>query len=94
MVATISAIPQDQIIKLHEVTTAEFVLCHNNLSQHNDIVDETTLEVKACEYAAFYPPEFEEAFYLRPGPSVALGEEVNVIRDTRALEGPRKRNVS
>jgi aminoglycoside phosphotransferase (APT) family kinase protein len=74
--------PHDQVLKLREAATPEFVLCHNDLGQKNVIVDETTLKVNAIldwEYAGFYPPEFEGAFYIRPGPSVALGEEVNDV---------------
>ena len=41
------AVPRDQALKLRESTTSEFVLCHNDLSQHNVIVDETTLRVNA-----------------------------------------------
>jgi aminoglycoside phosphotransferase (APT) family kinase protein len=63
------AIPHDQVLKLREATTPEFVLCHNDLGQHNIMVDETTLKINAIldwEYAGFYPPEFEGAFYLLP----------------------------
>ncbi|RDB28639.1 hypothetical protein Hypma_014860 [Hypsizygus marmoreus] len=67
--------PEDEVLKLREADTPEFVFCHNDLSQHNVLVDETTLKVNAIidwEYAGFFPPEFDGAFYLRPGPSVAL----------------------
>ena len=46
------------------------------------MVDETTLKINAIldwEYAGFYPPEFEGAFYLRPGPSFAFGGEENDV---------------
>jgi aminoglycoside phosphotransferase (APT) family kinase protein len=84
------AVPHNQVLKLRESTTSEFVLCHNDLSQHNVIVDETTLKVNAIldwEYAGFFPPEFDGAFYLRPGPSVALeGEENDVPKLLEVLE--------
>ncbi|KAL5362175.1 kinase-like domain-containing protein [Aspergillus floccosus] len=57
---------------------SQYVFCHNDLSQHNIIVDTSSLKIKAIidwEYAGFYPPSFEAPFYERPGPSVALGEE-------------------
>ena len=84
------AIPHDQVLKLREATTPEFVLCHNDLGQHNIMVDETTLKINAIldwEYAGFYPPEFEGAIYLRPGPSIALeGEKDDVLKLLELLE--------
>jgi aminoglycoside phosphotransferase (APT) family kinase protein len=68
--------PKD--LKFREADSPQFVLCHNDLSQHNILVDETTLKVNAIidwEFAGFYPPEFDGKFYLRPGPSVALNGE-------------------
>ncbi|KDR72724.1 hypothetical protein GALMADRAFT_252940 [Galerina marginata CBS 339.88] len=77
-------------LKFRESDTAEFVLCHNDLSQHNIIVDEKTLEVKAIldwEYAGFYPAEFDGKFYLRPGASVALeGEDDDVPKLKELLD--------
>ena len=76
------AIPHAKPITFKQAETPEFVFCHNDLSQHNILVDEDTLMVTAIidwEYAGFYPKEFEGAFYKRPGPSVALdGEEDDV----------------
>jgi len=84
------AVLNDQVLKLREATTPEFVLCHNDLGQQNVIVDEKTLKINAIldwEYAGFYPPEFDRAFYLRPGPSVALqGEENDVPKLLEVLE--------
>jgi aminoglycoside phosphotransferase (APT) family kinase protein len=84
------AVPHDQVLKLREATTPEFVLCHNDLSQHNVPVDETTLKINAIidwEYAGFFPPEFDGAFYSRPGPSAALeGEEDDVPKLLEVLE--------
>ncbi|KAG6003206.1 hypothetical protein E4U54_000730 [Claviceps lovelessii] len=63
-------------------TKGEFVFCHNDLAQQNVLVDPTTLKITAIidwEFAGFYPPWFEGAFWKRPGPSVALeGEEDDV----------------
>ena len=58
----------------------EYVFCHNDLSQHNVIVDPDTLKIKAIvdwEYAGFYPAYFEIPFYTRLGPSVAIDGEVD-----------------
>ncbi|TFK45088.1 kinase-like domain-containing protein [Crucibulum laeve] len=72
------AIDHDDVLKFREAETPEFVLCHNDLSQHNVIVDEETLKVNAIldwEYAGFYPREFDSPFYYRPGPSAAIEDE-------------------
>jgi aminoglycoside phosphotransferase len=64
--------------KLKPATKNDFVFCHNDLSQHNVIVDPESLQIKAIidwEYSGFYPEYFEGHFYTRPGPSVALGDE-------------------
>ncbi|KAL4885177.1 hypothetical protein BJY04DRAFT_214516 [Aspergillus karnatakaensis] len=56
----------------------EYAFCHNDLSQHNIIVDPETLKIRAIidwEYAGFFPEYFEWPVYNRPGPSVALGGE-------------------
>ncbi|KAH8751110.1 kinase-like domain-containing protein [Diaporthe sp. PMI_573] len=57
----------------------EYSFCHNDLSQHNVIVNPDTLSIKAIidwEYAGFYPVNFESPFYRRLGPSAAInGEE-------------------
>lgn len=83
-------LPGDQILKLREAPTPEFVMCHNDLSQHNIMVDERTLKITAIldwEYAGFFPQEFERPFYLRPGPSVALeGEEDDVSQLLAVIE--------
>lgn len=62
----------------------EYVFCHNDLSQHNVIVDPETLKVRAIldwEYAGFFPVAFEGSFYKRPGPSVALEGEYDDSRE-------------
>ncbi|KAJ5573768.1 uncharacterized protein N7459_008195 [Penicillium hispanicum] len=56
----------------------KYVFCHNDLSQHNIIVDPQTLKIRAIidwEYAGFFPEHFEWPFYERLGPSVALDGE-------------------
>ncbi|KJA13871.1 hypothetical protein HYPSUDRAFT_92601 [Hypholoma sublateritium FD-334 SS-4] len=76
--------------RLREAPTPQFVMCHNDLSQYNIIVDEATFKINAIldwEYAGFFPPEFDGAFYLRPGPSTALeGEEDDVPKLLQILE--------
>ncbi|KAG6009850.1 hypothetical protein E4U43_008663 [Claviceps pusilla] len=63
-------------------TKGEFVFCHNDLGQQNVLVDPKTLKITAIidwEFAGFYPPWFEGAFWKREGPSCALeGEEDDV----------------
>lgn len=42
-----------------------YVFCHNDISQHNIIVDPRSLKIRAIidwEYAGFYPKEFEAAY--------------------------------
>lgn len=62
----------------------EYVFCHNDISQHNVIVDSETLQIKAIidwEFGGFWPAWFERSFWRRPGPSEALeGEEDDVQR--------------
>ncbi|KAI4129436.1 MAG: hypothetical protein LQ347_003775 [Umbilicaria vellea] len=44
-----------------------FVFCHNDLAQHNILVDPKTLRVKAIidwELSGFFPPEFEAKLWL------------------------------
>jgi aminoglycoside phosphotransferase (APT) family kinase protein len=78
------ALPHDagSVLKFNHTTEYEYVLCHNDLSQHNIIVDEETLKINAIidwEYAGYYPKEFEGAYYKRPGPSGALKGEVDDV---------------
>lgn len=61
---------------------SDLVFCHNDLSMNNVIVDSKTLKIKAIvdwEYAGFFPPEFELPFYRRPGPSIALKDELDDV---------------
>jgi aminoglycoside phosphotransferase len=58
----------------------EYVFCHNDLSQHNVIVDPDTLKINAIidwEYAGFYPARFEWPFYTKLGPSLPGIDEVD-----------------
>ena len=58
----------------------EYVFCHNDLSQHNVIVDPKSLKINAIldwEYAGFFPERFDSPFYERPGPSGAIDGEVD-----------------
>lgn len=60
--------------------SAEYVFCHNDISQSNVLVDPETLRIKAIidwEYAGFWPDYFEWPFYQRPGPSSARNGEVD-----------------
>lgn len=47
---------------------SEYVFCHDDLSQHNIIVDPQTLKIRAIidrEYVGFFPEHFEWVFYER-----------------------------
>ena len=47
----------------------QYVFCHNDLAQHNIMVDPKTLEVVAIldwESSGFYPAEFEAPLWLKP----------------------------
>ncbi|GJN79658.1 protein kinase-like protein [Purpureocillium lilacinum] len=62
----------------------EYVFCHNDLGQHNVIVDPDTLRINAIidwEFGGFWPEWFERPFWKRTGPSAVLqGEEDDVQR--------------
>jgi aminoglycoside phosphotransferase (APT) family kinase protein len=80
---------EQDVWNLKQSSKEEYVFCHNDLAQHNVIVDPETLKIKAIidwEYAGFYPEFFEGKFYLRPGPSDAL-EKYNEKSDTSTLVG-------
>jgi aminoglycoside phosphotransferase (APT) family kinase protein len=66
--------------QLRSSNVDDFVICHNDLSQHNIVVDPDTLKINAIldwEYGGFFPSNFEMHFFNRPGPSVALGNELD-----------------
>jgi aminoglycoside phosphotransferase (APT) family kinase protein len=78
--------------KVSKTTSGGYVFCHNDLSQHNIIVDSQTLKIRAIidwEYAGFFPEEFEMPLYNRRGPSVALeGEYDDSAELVRFMEDP------
>ncbi|KAL5348925.1 hypothetical protein ACLOAV_006350 [Pseudogymnoascus australis] len=56
----------------------DFVFCHNDLGQHNVIVDPAMLKIKAIidwEFSGFFPRWFEAAFWEKPGPANNVGDE-------------------
>lgn len=61
-----------------------YVFCHNDLSQHNVLVDPDTLKIKAIvdwEYGGFWPEWFERPYWEREGPGAPLeGELDDVVR--------------
>ncbi|KAH6626640.1 hypothetical protein B0J18DRAFT_443987 [Chaetomium sp. MPI-SDFR-AT-0129] len=55
-----------------------YVFCHNDLGQHNVIVDPETLKINAIidwEYGGFWPEWFEQPYWQRQGPSAPVGDE-------------------
>lgn len=68
--------------------TEEYVFCHNDLSQHNVIVDPKSLRINAIidwEYSGFFPKQFEFPFFERPGPSEAMDGEKDDSEELLAL---------
>ncbi|KAI9886841.1 MAG: hypothetical protein M1823_001340 [Watsoniomyces obsoletus] len=66
---------QDEWQLKSEIDDEVLVFCHNDLSQHNIVVDPVSLKINAIidwEYAGFYPAYFEARFFERSGPSVLL----------------------
>lgn len=60
-------------------STDEFVFCHNDLSQHNIIVDPEILKIAAIidwEYAGYWPAFFETPFFRDPRPSGAQARDL------------------
>jgi len=72
-----------------EAKGADYVFCHNDLGQHNVLVDPETLKINAIidwEFGGFWPEWFERPFFERAGPSSAQGgEEDDVERCRRWL---------
>lgn len=63
-----------------------YVFCHNDLSQHNVLVDPETLTIKAIvdwEYGGFWPEWFERPYWERTGPSVPLQGELDDVERCR-----------
>ncbi|KAH6619143.1 hypothetical protein B0J18DRAFT_481451 [Chaetomium sp. MPI-SDFR-AT-0129] len=67
-----------------EIEQGGYVFCHNDLGQHNVIVDPETLKINAIidwEYGGFWPEWFERPYWERKGPSAPLsGEEDDTER--------------
>lgn len=56
----------------------DYVFCHNDLGQHNVLVDPDTLKINAIvdwEFAGFYPEWFEQPYWKRKGPGAPIGDE-------------------
>lgn len=68
------------------VGKGDYFFCHNDLGQHNVIVDPDTLAIKAIidwEFGGFWPAWFERPFWKRPGPSVILEGEYDDVQRCR-----------
>ncbi|KAJ2893239.1 protein kinase-like protein [Zalerion maritima] len=67
-----------------DVAKGDYIFCHNDLGQHNIIVDPNTLKINAIidwEFGGFWPEWFERAFWERHGPSHAMeGEDDDTDR--------------
>ena len=64
--------------------TDDFVFCHNDLSQHNIMVNPDTLRITGIldwESAGYFPPFFEAPFFRSPRPS---GAQVRDMEDNNA----------
>ncbi|KAH9907007.1 hypothetical protein F4778DRAFT_724347 [Xylariomycetidae sp. FL2044] len=62
------------------IAKGDYVFCHNDLGQHNVIVDPETLKINAIldwEYGGFWPDWFEQPYWQRPGPGVPLEGELD-----------------
>ena len=65
----------------------EHAFCHNDLGQHNIIVDPKTLKIAAIldwEFSGFFPSWFEAPLWTRPGPNEALESEEDNAEQLRA----------
>ncbi|KAK4099079.1 hypothetical protein N658DRAFT_525714 [Parathielavia hyrcaniae] len=61
-----------------DMEKGDYVFCHNDLGQHNVIVDPETLKINAIidwEYGGFWPEWFEQPYWKRPGPGGPIGDE-------------------
>lgn len=61
-----------------DVEKGSYVFCHNDLGQHNVIVDPDTLKINAIiewEYGGFWPEWFEQPYWKRKGPGAPIGDE-------------------
>lgn len=74
--ATLATLGDDW--SLQQSVRKEYVFYHNDLSQHNVVVDPVLLKISAIldwEYAGFFPTWFERRFFERIGPLVAKDGE-------------------
>ncbi|RFU74660.1 kinase-like domain [Trichoderma arundinaceum] len=82
---------------LQPSASAEYVFCHNDLSQQNVVVDPDTLKINAIidwEYAGFFPARFEFPFYKRLGPSIAIDGEVDDSAELlQFLQSKEEKNI-
>jgi aminoglycoside phosphotransferase len=56
----------------------DYVFCHNDLGQHNVLVDTKSLKIKAIidwEFSGFFPRWFEAAFWKQTGSAPTIGDE-------------------
>ncbi len=61
-----------------DVKNGNYVFCHNDMAQHNVIVDPDTLKINAIidwEYGGFWPEWFEQPYWERKGPSAPIRDE-------------------
>lgn len=79
--------PRDQW-KFQPSDAEEYVFCHMDLSQHNVLVCNDELKIRAIidwEYSGFWPEKFEKRFYERLGPSIVLEGEVDDVDEILSL---------
>lgn len=56
----------------------EYVFCHNDVGQHNVLVDTKSLKIKAIidwEFSGFFPRWFEAALWKQTGSAPTIGDE-------------------
>jgi len=66
--ARIAAYDKRQIWPAKVAKTSQFSFCHNDLAQHNILINDETLEVEAIidwEHSGFYAPDFEIALWRK-----------------------------
>ena len=66
--ASITAHDKRQTWPAKVAKTPQFCFCHNDLAQHNILINEETLEVEAIidwEHSGFYTPDFEIALWRK-----------------------------
>lgn len=61
-----------------EEESEEYVFCHNDIGQHNVLVDAKSLEIKAIidwKFSGFFPRWVEGALWKDVGHALTLGDE-------------------